>query len=49
MRPQVYAVLCNYSTDPSGNPLALVIYANRSFEYIPHKELNEPQRVLQEV
>ncbi|WP_280485388.1 hypothetical protein [Nocardia cyriacigeorgica] len=28
----------NYSTDPNGNPLALVIFPNRRFEYIPHDE-----------
>lgn len=26
-------------TDPQGRPLALVIFRNRSFEYIPHDEL----------
>ena len=39
MPRNVYAVLWNEDTDPAGNPLALVIFRDRRFEYIPHAEL----------
>jgi len=33
-------VIWGQDTTPTGVPLALVIYADRSFEYIPHTEFN---------
>jgi hypothetical protein len=39
MKGNVFIVLMDESTDPLGRPLALVIYRDRSWEYIPHKEL----------
>lgn len=38
MASNVYLVLWGESVDPSGRPLALVIYRDRSFEYVPHSE-----------
>ncbi|WP_272937324.1 hypothetical protein [Mycobacteroides chelonae] len=35
---RVFMTLMGESQDPKGNPLALVIYRDRSWEYIPHKE-----------
>lgn len=33
-------VIWGKDSTPDGKPLALVIYADRSFEYIPHTEFN---------
>lgn len=39
MRGNVFMVLMGADVDPAGNPLALVVYRNRSYEYVPHSEL----------
>jgi hypothetical protein len=31
--------LLHESEDPAGNPLALVVFRNRQWEYVPHAEL----------
>lgn len=38
IRKRVHTVLWNQDTDPAGNPLALVIYSDRSCEYVAHDE-----------
>lgn len=39
MKGNVYIVLMGESVDPAGRPLALVIYRDRTYEYVPHVEL----------
>lgn len=38
-RNDVYLITPHASVDPLGRDLAFVIYANRSWEYVPHSEL----------
>lgn len=40
MGPNVAAVIMAADVDQTGRPMALVIYRNRSWVYIPHSELD---------
>lgn len=41
MRPGVYMVLVGQGFDPLGRALALVIYRDRSYEYVTHEDMGD--------
>lgn len=44
MKKQVRQINWGQDSDPRGNPLALVIYTDRTCEYVPHTEFGGPKR-----
>jgi hypothetical protein len=38
-RKRIERIIPGYSTAPNGEPLALVVYRDRTYEYIPHADI----------